>query len=56
MFCMPFDYKIRKFESEEARVAQVIEAEISNEFDRKIEALENRMNEKNRVLHDSILN
>ena len=55
MFCMPFDYKIRKFETEEARVAHVIETEISNEFDLKIEALEKRMNEKNRALHDSIL-
>ena len=55
MFCMPFDYELKKFETESARLTRVIENEVSNEFDMKIEALENRMNEKNRALHDSIL-
>jgi ribosomal protein L23 len=55
MFCMPFDYERRKFETENSRLTRVIEGEISNEFDMKIEALENRMNEKNRALHDSIV-
>ena len=55
MFCMPYDYEIKKFEAESERLTKVIEREISNEFDMKIEALENRMNEKNRALHNSIL-
>jgi hypothetical protein len=55
MFCMPFDYDREKFETETEKFTGVIEREISNEFDMKIEALEHRMNEKNRVLHDSII-
>ena len=55
MFCMPFNYELKNFESENARLTRVIEREISTEFDMKIEALENRMNEKNRVLHVAIV-
>lgn len=55
MFCMPFDYELKKFETENARLTNVIEKEMSNEFEMKIEALEHRMNEKNRALHDFIL-
>ena len=55
MFCMPYNYVVRKFEAESERLSKAIEKEMSNEFDLKIEALEHRMNEKQRALHDSIL-
>lgn len=55
IFCMPYDYDRHKFESESTKLTNVIEREISNEFDNKIEALEHRMNEKHRALHDSIV-
>ena len=55
MFCMPYDYEREKFETENSRLTRVIENEISNEFDLKIEALEKRMNEKNIALHESIV-
>ena len=55
MFCMPCDYERQKFVSEGERITNVIEKEIANEFDLKIKALEHRMNEKHRALHDSIV-
>ena len=55
MFCMPYDYDRQKFESEGERFKNVIEKEVANEFDLKIEALEHRMNEKHRELHNSIV-
>ena len=46
---------LKSLKSENSKLTTVIEREISNEFDMKIEALENRMNEKNRALHVSIV-
>ena len=54
-FCMPYDYNTKYFVSESERVTKTTENQISNEFDLKIEALEKRMNEKHRALHDAIL-
>ena len=55
MFCMPYDYELKRFETDDSRLTKVIEKELSSELDMKIEALENRINEKHRALHDSIL-
>ena len=55
MFCMPWNYKLRLFESESETLCKTMEKEMSNELDMKIEALENRLNEKNRLLHSSIV-
>ena len=55
MFCMPYDYDRQRFISEGERITNVIEKETSNEFDLKIEALEHRLNEKHRALHNSIV-
>ena len=55
MFCMPYNYEVGKFEAESERLSKAFEKEMCNEFEMKIEALEHRMNEKQRALHDSIL-
>ena len=55
MFCMPWNYKLRLFESESETLCKTMEKEMSNELDMKIEALEKRLNEKNRLLHSSIV-
>ena len=55
MFCMPWNYKLRLFESDSENLCKTMEKEMSNELDMKIEALEKRLNEKNRLLHSSIV-
>ena len=55
MFCMPWNYKLKVFESEEESIVRTMENEMSTELDMKIEALEKRLNEKNRLLHSSIV-
>jgi hypothetical protein len=55
MFCMPWNFKLKVFESEGESIVRTMENEMSTELDMKIEALENRLNEKNRLLHSSIV-
>ena len=52
---MPFDYKLESFKSDSDKLCDEVQNEISKEFDSKIDALESRINQKQRVLHDSIL-
>ena len=55
LFCMPFDYVREPFLGESDKVVSEVQKEINNEFDLKINALETRMNAKQRALHDSII-
>ena len=55
MFCLPWDYVLKPLASDSELITQEMEKQVSEEIDIKINALEQRLNEKHRVLHDSIL-
>lgn len=55
MFCLPWDYVLKPVASDSELITQEMEKQVSEEIDIKINALEQRLNEKHRVLHDSIL-
>ena len=50
LFYMPWDYKLETFETDTTVRAKKIEKEIVAEVDVKIDSLENKMEEKNKIL------
>ena len=55
MFCLPWDYVLKPLASDSELITQEMEKQVSEEIDMKINKLEQRLNEKHRILHDSIL-
>ena len=56
IFCMPWDYKLLPLETDTVRLSKQMEKELGHEVDVKIDALEEKMKQKNDELVDLINN